>query len=92
DESDFILHEEADAFIAINNEPILPEINATYYDPERNILYFENLLKEDSFQLPLMDLKVAEEPPEVGLKDFFNELAHINPEITKADFDYEEEI
>nr|GEW53446.1 hypothetical protein [Tanacetum cinerariifolium] len=59
---------------------------------DRNILYFENLLKEDSFQLPLMDLKVAEEPPEVGLKDFFNELAHINPEITKADFDYEEEI
>nr|GEY62417.1 reverse transcriptase domain-containing protein [Tanacetum cinerariifolium] len=29
DESDFLLHEEADAFIAINDEPISSEINAT---------------------------------------------------------------
>nr|GEY01928.1 hypothetical protein [Tanacetum cinerariifolium] len=33
DESYFLLLEEADAFIAINDEPISPEINATYYDP-----------------------------------------------------------
>nr|GEU32474.1 reverse transcriptase domain-containing protein [Tanacetum cinerariifolium] len=64
DESDFLLHEEADAFIAIDDEPISPEINATYYDPEGDILYFENLLKEDQFQLPSMDLKVTEESKE----------------------------
>nr|GEY12832.1 reverse transcriptase domain-containing protein [Tanacetum cinerariifolium] len=29
DESDFLLHEEADAFIAIDDEPISPEIDAT---------------------------------------------------------------
>nr|GEZ22002.1 reverse transcriptase domain-containing protein [Tanacetum cinerariifolium] len=34
DESDFLLLEEADAFIAINDEPISPEIDAIYYDPE----------------------------------------------------------
>nr|GEY43328.1 reverse transcriptase domain-containing protein [Tanacetum cinerariifolium] len=33
-ESDFLLMEEADAFIAINDEPVSPEFNATYYDPE----------------------------------------------------------
>nr|GEX35539.1 reverse transcriptase domain-containing protein [Tanacetum cinerariifolium] len=33
-ESDFLLMEEADAFIAIHDEPISPEFNATYYDLE----------------------------------------------------------
>nr|GFA00414.1 reverse transcriptase domain-containing protein [Tanacetum cinerariifolium] len=33
-ESDFLLLEEADAFIAIDDEPISPEFDATYYDPE----------------------------------------------------------
>nr|GFA90293.1 hypothetical protein [Tanacetum cinerariifolium] len=33
DESDFLLLEEANAFIAIDDEPISPEIDATYYDP-----------------------------------------------------------
>nr|GEY61834.1 reverse transcriptase domain-containing protein [Tanacetum cinerariifolium] len=33
-ESDFLLLEEADALIAIDDEPISPEFDATYYDPE----------------------------------------------------------
>ncbi|GJS50296.1 hypothetical protein Tco_0600417 [Tanacetum coccineum] len=33
-DSDFLLLEEANAFIAIDDEPILREIDATYYDPE----------------------------------------------------------
>nr|GFA12077.1 hypothetical protein [Tanacetum cinerariifolium] len=40
-ESDFLLMEEADAFIAIPDEPILLEFNATYYDPEGDILILE---------------------------------------------------
>nr|GFC97021.1 reverse transcriptase domain-containing protein [Tanacetum cinerariifolium] len=40
-ESDFLLMEEADAFIAIHDEPISPEFNATYYDPEGDILILE---------------------------------------------------
>nr|GEW92203.1 reverse transcriptase domain-containing protein [Tanacetum cinerariifolium] len=47
DESDFLLHEEADAFIAIVDEPISPEIDATYYDPEGDILILEALLNSD---------------------------------------------
>nr|GFB83389.1 hypothetical protein [Tanacetum cinerariifolium] len=64
DESYFLLHDEADAFIAIDDEPISPEIDATYYDPKGDILYFENLLKEDPFQLPPMGLKIVEESKE----------------------------
>nr|GFB79356.1 reverse transcriptase domain-containing protein [Tanacetum cinerariifolium] len=77
DESDFLLLEEADAFIAIDDEPISPEIDATYYDPDGDILYFKNLLKEDPFQLPPMDLKIVEESKEKS---------------SEADFDFEEEI
>ncbi|GJU04630.1 reverse transcriptase domain-containing protein [Tanacetum coccineum] len=41
DESDFLLFEEADAFIAIDDEQISTEIDATYYDPEGDILILE---------------------------------------------------
>nr|GEY87006.1 reverse transcriptase domain-containing protein [Tanacetum cinerariifolium] len=47
DESDFLLHEEADAFIAIDDEPISSEIDATYYDPKGDILILEALLNID---------------------------------------------
>nr|GEW72382.1 reverse transcriptase domain-containing protein [Tanacetum cinerariifolium] len=36
-----------DAFIAIDDEPISPEINAIYYDPEGDILILEALLNSD---------------------------------------------
>ncbi|GKA74551.1 reverse transcriptase domain-containing protein [Tanacetum coccineum] len=39
EESDFLLFEEADAFIAIDDEQTSPEINAMYYDPEGDILH-----------------------------------------------------
>nr|GEX25898.1 reverse transcriptase domain-containing protein [Tanacetum cinerariifolium] len=46
-ESDFLLMEEVDAFIAIHDEPISPEFNATYYDSEGDILILEALLNND---------------------------------------------
>nr|GEZ80272.1 reverse transcriptase domain-containing protein [Tanacetum cinerariifolium] len=46
-ESDFLLLEEADAFIAVDDEPISLEIDATYYDPEGDILIIEALLNSD---------------------------------------------
>nr|GFC23601.1 reverse transcriptase domain-containing protein [Tanacetum cinerariifolium] len=46
-ESDFLLMEEADAFIAIHDELVLPEFNATYYDPKGDILILEALLNND---------------------------------------------
>nr|GFB45535.1 reverse transcriptase domain-containing protein [Tanacetum cinerariifolium] len=68
-ESDFLLMEEAGAFIAIHDEPISPEFNATYYDPEGYILILEALLnndpeppsnQKDYFPLVRKDLKVVE--------------------------------
>nr|GEZ48983.1 reverse transcriptase domain-containing protein [Tanacetum cinerariifolium] len=35
------------AFLAVNDEPISPEFNATYYDPEGDILILEALLNSD---------------------------------------------
>nr|GEW78086.1 hypothetical protein [Tanacetum cinerariifolium] len=58
-ESDFLLLEEADAFIAIDDEPISPEFDATYYDPEGDILILEALLNNDL------------EPPPSNQKDYF---------------------
>nr|GFB38407.1 reverse transcriptase domain-containing protein [Tanacetum cinerariifolium] len=46
-ESDFLLIEEADAFIPIHDEPILSNIDATYYDLEGDILILEALLNND---------------------------------------------
>ncbi|GJZ37674.1 reverse transcriptase domain-containing protein [Tanacetum coccineum] len=47
-DSDFLLLEEANAFIAIDDEPISREINATYYDPEGDILILEALLNSNT--------------------------------------------
>nr|GFA07436.1 reverse transcriptase domain-containing protein [Tanacetum cinerariifolium] len=68
-ESDFFLMEKADTFIAIHDEPILSNIDATYYDPEGDILILEALLnndpeppsnQKDYFPSVHKDLKVVE--------------------------------
>ncbi|GJZ91909.1 hypothetical protein Tco_0663974, partial [Tanacetum coccineum] len=35
---DFLLLEEADAFLALADDPTSPEVDESYYDPERDIL------------------------------------------------------
>ncbi|GKB82625.1 reverse transcriptase domain-containing protein, partial [Tanacetum coccineum] len=78
-DSDFLL-EETDAFLAIKDEPISPEIDDSYYNSEGDIILFEEFLNDDpsSPPLPLQELKVVnpkneksliDEPPEVELKD-----------------------
>nr|GEX83765.1 reverse transcriptase domain-containing protein [Tanacetum cinerariifolium] len=52
DESDFLLFEEADAFLAVDDEPISPKFDATHYDPEGDILILEALLNDDPEPLP----------------------------------------
>nr|GEY14351.1 reverse transcriptase domain-containing protein [Tanacetum cinerariifolium] len=52
DESDFLLLEEADAFIAIDDESISSKIDATYYDSKGDILILEVLLNSDPEPLP----------------------------------------
>ncbi|GKC14297.1 reverse transcriptase domain-containing protein [Tanacetum coccineum] len=52
EDSDFLLLEEADAFIAIDDDPVSPVFNATYYDPEGDILILEALLNSDPLPPP----------------------------------------
>ncbi|GJW37597.1 reverse transcriptase domain-containing protein [Tanacetum coccineum] len=51
-DSDFLL-EETDAFLAIEDEPILPKINDSYYDSEGDILLLEEFLNDDPSSPPL---------------------------------------
>nr|GEU50711.1 reverse transcriptase domain-containing protein [Tanacetum cinerariifolium] len=79
EDSDF-LFEETDAFLAINDEPISPEVDDCYYDSKGDILFLEEFFNDDpsSPPLPPQELKVVEptnekistdEPPVVELKD-----------------------
>nr|GEW39579.1 DNA-directed DNA polymerase [Tanacetum cinerariifolium] len=81
-ESDFFLEEIEDF---LNDESISLGIENSFYDPEGDILYLEKLLNDDPFQLPLMDLKQAEEtkakssieePPELELKELPSHLEY----------------
>nr|GEU62376.1 reverse transcriptase domain-containing protein [Tanacetum cinerariifolium] len=76
-DSDFLL-KETDGFLAIDDEPISPEIDEYYYDSEGDILLLEEFLNDDpsSPPLPPQELKNVEptkssvnEPPVVKLKD-----------------------
>nr|GFD51240.1 reverse transcriptase domain-containing protein [Tanacetum cinerariifolium] len=84
DESDFLLLEEGDDFIAIDDEPISSEIDATYYDPKGDILILEALLNSD----PL--------PPLPNQKDYFpgihKDLKVIEPKENKSSNDEPPEV
>ncbi|GKE44068.1 hypothetical protein Tco_1471352, partial [Tanacetum coccineum] len=84
-DSDFLLLEEADAFLALEDDPTSPEVDDSYYDSEGDILLLEAILNSDPSPPPpnqgnylpeiRKELKVCEakssidEPPEVELKD-----------------------
>nr|GEU42039.1 DNA-directed DNA polymerase [Tanacetum cinerariifolium] len=81
-ESKFFLEEIEDF---LNDDSIPTGIKNSVYDPEGDILFLEKLLNDDPFQLPPMDLKLAEEskekysveePPELELKEFPSHLEY----------------
>ncbi|GJU55012.1 reverse transcriptase domain-containing protein [Tanacetum coccineum] len=45
-DSDFLL-EEVDAFLVLEDDPTLPEVDDSYYDPEEDILLLESFLNDD---------------------------------------------
>nr|GEU92257.1 DNA-directed DNA polymerase [Tanacetum cinerariifolium] len=69
-EYDFLL-EEIDAFLAIDDEPISPEINDCYYDTEGDILLLDEFINDDpsSLPLPLQELKGDDKLPVIIAKD-----------------------
>nr|GEW80762.1 reverse transcriptase domain-containing protein [Tanacetum cinerariifolium] len=46
-DSDFLLFEEADAFLGLEDDPNLSEFNPFYYDPEGDILLLEAILNSE---------------------------------------------
>ncbi|GJR33947.1 reverse transcriptase domain-containing protein [Tanacetum coccineum] len=46
-DSDFLLFEEADTFLAIEDDPTSPKVDPTYYDPDGDILLLEAILNSD---------------------------------------------
>nr|GEY25600.1 reverse transcriptase domain-containing protein [Tanacetum cinerariifolium] len=46
-DSDFLLFEEADAFLVLEDDPDSPKINPFYYDPEGDILLLEAILNSE---------------------------------------------
>ncbi|GJR14847.1 hypothetical protein Tco_0797499 [Tanacetum coccineum] len=46
-DSDFLLFEEADSFLALEDDPTSPEVDPTYYDPEGDILILEAILNSE---------------------------------------------
>nr|GEW16187.1 reverse transcriptase domain-containing protein [Tanacetum cinerariifolium] len=81
-ESDLFLKEIEDFQ---NDDSIPAGIENSVYDPEGDILFLEKLINEDPFQLPPMDLKLAEEskeksfveePPELELKELSSHLEY----------------
>ncbi|GJZ06278.1 reverse transcriptase domain-containing protein [Tanacetum coccineum] len=46
-DGDFLLLEEADAFLALEDDPTLPEVDDSYYDHEGDILLLEAILNSD---------------------------------------------
>ncbi|GJW31496.1 reverse transcriptase domain-containing protein [Tanacetum coccineum] len=62
-DSDFLLMEEADSFLALEDDPTSSEVDPTYQDPEGDILLLEAILNTKTVE-PSID-----EPPEVELKE-----------------------
>ncbi|GJV99020.1 reverse transcriptase domain-containing protein [Tanacetum coccineum] len=74
-DSDFLL-EETDPFLAIEDEPISPEIKDSYYDSEGDILLLKEFLNDDpsSPLLPPQDLKIGTDKlPVIIAKDLKDE-------------------
>nr|GFA61323.1 reverse transcriptase domain-containing protein [Tanacetum cinerariifolium] len=46
-DSDFLLFDEADAFLGLEDDPDSPKINPFYYDPEGDILLLETILNSE---------------------------------------------
>ncbi|GJV82051.1 reverse transcriptase domain-containing protein [Tanacetum coccineum] len=87
DESDFLLFEEADAFIAIDDEPVSPVFNATYYDPEDlKVVEPKEYSLEPKDEIPKVELK--ELPPH--LEYAFLEKNNKLPVIISKDLSQEE--
>ncbi|GJV06222.1 reverse transcriptase domain-containing protein [Tanacetum coccineum] len=93
-DSDFLLFEEADSFLLIEDDPTSPEVDPTYYDPDGDILLLEAILNSDPSPPPNQgnylpeirkDLKICNDKlPVIIAKDLKNEEKAALIEVLKS--------
>nr|GFB20359.1 reverse transcriptase domain-containing protein [Tanacetum cinerariifolium] len=83
-DSDFLLFEEADAFLGLEDDPDSPELDPSYYDPEGDILSLEAILNSD----PSPPLPNHEKP----VPSFKEELKACEAKIIKSSIDEPHEV
>ncbi|GKF74852.1 hypothetical protein Tco_0224296, partial [Tanacetum coccineum] len=82
-DSNFLLLEEADAFLALADDPTSPEVDESYYDPEGDILLLKAILNSD-----------PSPPPNQGnyLPEIRKELKICEAKIAKSSIDEPPEV
>ncbi|GJY67711.1 reverse transcriptase domain-containing protein [Tanacetum coccineum] len=96
DESDFLLFEEADAFIAINDEPVSPVFNATYYDPEKSSVEYAASYepKDENLEVELKELPPHLDDYAIGavlgqrIEKHFRPIHYASKTMTEAETNY----
>nr|GEZ46413.1 retrovirus-related Pol polyprotein from transposon 17.6 [Tanacetum cinerariifolium] len=83
-DSDFLLFEEADAFLSLEDDPDSPELDPSYYDPEGDILLLEAILNSD----PSPPLPNHEQ----SMPSFKNELKACEAKTIKSSIDEPSEV
>ncbi|GJU03597.1 reverse transcriptase domain-containing protein [Tanacetum coccineum] len=87
-DSDFLLLEEVDAFLALEDDPTSPEVDHFYYDSEGDILLLESLLNDDpSLPLPTQGMYLPQIIKELKICKAKNEKSSIDepPEVELKD-------
>nr|GEW65815.1 retrovirus-related Pol polyprotein from transposon TNT 1-94 [Tanacetum cinerariifolium] len=86
-DSDFLL-EEVDAFLALEDDPTLPEVNHFYFDMEGDILLLEAFLNDDpSLPLPTQGMYLPQVRKELKICEAKNDKSSIDepPEVELKD-------
>nr|GEZ03576.1 hypothetical protein [Tanacetum cinerariifolium] len=84
EDSDFLLFEEADVFLSLDDDPNSPELDPSYYDPEGDIILLEAILNSK----PLPPLP-NHEP---SIPSFKNELKACEAKTIKSSIDEPPEV
>ncbi|GKB28552.1 reverse transcriptase domain-containing protein [Tanacetum coccineum] len=86
-DSDFLLFEEADSFLAIEDDPTSPEVDPTYYDPDGDILLLEAILNSDPSPPPNQGNYFPETRKDLKICETNNEKSSVNepPEVELKD-------
>nr|GFC72951.1 reverse transcriptase domain-containing protein [Tanacetum cinerariifolium] len=83
-DSDFLMFEEANAFLGLEDDPDSPELDPSYYDPEGDIQMLEAILNSD----PAPSLPDHEQ----SVPSFTNELKACEAKTIKSSIDQPPEV